>query len=194
MLKSKKITGLTYLGLFLTLSGLAAAFLLASQYWYSLFTVGGTIFLASLNYQLGNPSILRTFEQNKKRFLAIYFAYFLAGVMIELVGKSLLKLWQNPLTPAEQIVHVFLIAYPFAFFLLYESFILFKKYLRSSAPALLIATFLNAFLHEIPNTYAWPWQYNIPYVSWEIFQINIVVIVGWLILMAVPLLVAKIIK
>jgi hypothetical protein len=47
--------------------------------------------------------------------------------------------------------------------------------------ALLISTPVNAFAHELPNTFAWEWRYqNMPLTSLEILGIPVFVLtVGW---------------
>ncbi len=94
----------------------------------------------------------------------------------------------------DEFVHVFLVGYPFAFFFVRESFIMISKKTGSLAPAIVLTTLVNAFIHEIPNTFVWEWVYNIPYVTLKIFQINIVVIAGWVILVSVPLLTKRILN
>jgi hypothetical protein len=47
--------------------------------------------------------------------------------------------------------------------------------------SLLLSIPVNAFAHEVPNTYAWEWSYQyIPFTSLEILNVNIIVFtVGW---------------
>jgi hypothetical protein len=51
----------------------------------------------------------------------------------------------------------------------------------STIIALLISIPINAFAHELPNTFAWEWRYqNMPFASLEILGIPVVVLtVGW---------------
>jgi hypothetical protein len=40
---------------------------------------------------------------------------------------------------------------------------------------------VNAFTHEVPNTFAWEWRYqNIPFTSLEILDVNVIILtIGW---------------
>jgi hypothetical protein len=188
----KKYRGLIgIIGLLLAIYGLASAIFYSNVTWYSYFTIGGTFFLAYLNSRLKNKSI---FEKSKIQIAKIYGIYFLITLLIEFVGRFLLHLWIYPsLNVTEQIINVFLIGYPFAFFFIAESLTLIRKKVHSFTLTIILATLINAFLHEVPNIFAWEWKYTIPYVTFEILQINIVVIVGWIILIAVPIFTDKLI-
>lgn len=56
------------------------------------------------------------------------------------------------------------------------------SYDRRTAVALIATSIASGFIHEVPNTYAWEWQYqNIPFTSLEILGVNIIVLgFGWL--------------
>jgi len=188
-----KIIGIV--GFILFLYGIISAIFFSNIFWYSTFVIGGTLFLGYLNYKCKDDSILKIFEKDKIKVLKIYLFYLLATILIEFSGRFILNLWAYPyFTGIDKIIHVFLIGYPFAFFFIYESFTLIKKLVKGTKLSIFLAIIINAFLHEIPNTFVWTWEYNIPYINFEILQINIVVIVGWSILIAVPLLRKKIIS
>lgn len=180
------------LGLLLALYGLFSAIFFANIFWYSYFVIGGTFFLAYINFRCRKPSIL---EQQKIYLAKTYILYLLITFLIEAVGRFWLHFWEYPsFTLFDQIIHVFLIGYPFAFFFISESLTLIKKKVSSLTLTIVIATLANAFLHEIPNIFAWEWKYTIPLVTFEIFGINVVVLLGWVILIAVPLSVKKMVK
>ena len=189
----KWITAAGIVGLILALYGLISAIFYSSATWYDYFVIGGAFFLGYVNYKLKNESVLGLLEENKLRVFGNYALYAIAGIIIELVGRFLLHLWEYPsLNHAAETIRIFIIFYPFGFFFIYESFVLIKSKLQSFGLTVVVATLVNAFLHEIPNTFAWEWRYTIPYVTFEILRINIVVIVGWAILIAVSLLVKRI--
>ena len=178
------------IGLLIALYGAISAIFYSNIIWYSYFVVGGTLFLAYANSRLENDSILK---EDKKYIMKTYGIYLLFAVLIEIAGRFALGLWNYPyFSPMDEFVHIFLIGYPFAFFFVRESFTLINKKTGLMA-AIVLTTLVNAFVHEIPNTFVWEWVYTIPYVTLEIFQINIVVIVGWAILVAVPLITKRII-
>lgn len=124
-----------------------------------------------------------------------YLAYLIITVAIEIVGRGMLQLWSYPhLSSAAQVIHVFVIGYPFAFFLIFESYKLLKKVLKSTTQTIIITTLISASIHEIPNIFAWEWKYTIPFIRFEILQVNIVVIIGWIILVLIPLFVDDFLK
>ena len=122
-----------------------------------------------------------------------YGFYLLFTLLIEFVGRFILNFWDYPSFNLEdRIIHVFLIGYPFAFFFIHESFKLIHKKVDSFSVAIIITTILNTFIHEIPNLFAQEWIYTIPSISFEILSINIVVIIGWIILISIPLITKRI--
>jgi hypothetical protein len=52
---------------------------------------------------------------------------------------------------------------------------------RAAIFALLVAIPINAFAHEIPNTFIWEWRYqDIPFTSMQIMNVHILVLtIGW---------------
>ena len=192
MLKKKLIGSI---GFILLIYSLISAFFYSSKIWYSFFTIGGFLFLSSVNYSIQGKSIINIFEKNWKKGILIYLLFLIITVFIELIGRFWLGLWNYPdFSLIEKLIHVLIIGYPFALLFVYETIILLRYFLTSNIAIITIATFANAFLHEIPNTFAWEWVYTIPYVTFEILQINIVVILGWVILIIATLIIEKILK
>lgn len=180
------------IGLILAVYGLVSAVFYSNVTWYSYFVIGGTLFLAYINSKLKNESIL---GKSRIYFLKTYGLYLLFAVLIEIIGAFLLGFWEYPsFGVADKVIHVFLISYPFAFFFIHESFNLLRKIAPSYSLTIILAMLINAFLHELPNVFAREWVYTIPYLTLEILHINIVVIVGWLVLVAIPLLTKRIMQ
>lgn len=172
------------IGFILVLYGVISAVFYANTTWYSYFVIGVTLFLGYINYRLDNESILR----KRPVYILKTFAFYLViAVVIELIGRFWLNLWNYPsFNLTDEIIHVFLIGYPFAFFSIYESFVLLRKRF-SFIVTIILTTLINGFAHEIPNTFAWEWVYTVSF-GFEILQINILAIIAWTILIAVPLL------
>lgn len=186
---------ISFIGLGLAGYGLVSALFFAGATWYSYYASGGAVALSYLNYRLGRASLLDEICERRTGFLKTYALYLLAGILIEALGRFLLHLWVYPAFDlGDEIVHVFLIGYPASFFFISETLVLIGPALPSRGLTLLIATLLNAFVQEYPNTFAWEWRYNIPYVSLEILRINVVVIAGWAILIVIPLIVKRILR
>ena len=176
----------------LAVYGWASAILYSNVSWYSYFVIGGTFFLAWINQILKNDSL---FEKSKIYLLKTYGIYLLFTILIEIVGRFILNFWHYPsFNFIDKVIHVSLIGYPFAFFFIHESFKLIRKKVPSLSVTIILATLINAFIHEVPNIFAWEWIYTIPYVTFEILQINIVVIVGWVVLIAIPLITKRILE
>jgi len=188
---NKKVSiSLMIIGLVIMSYGLFAAISLHSTIWYSFFLIGGVLFLGAMNIFIGNNSVLKLIEKNKKRLFLIYIYYIVWTILIEIIGRFWLNLWYYPsFDSINQLIHVFIIGYPFAFFFIYESFLILEKIVKKFWLAVILTTIINAFLHEIPNTFAWEWVYTIPNVTFEILKINIVVIIAWVVLIIVPLIV-----
>lgn len=54
--------------------------------------------------------------------------------------------------------------------------------------AFFAAAYFNAFLHEIPNTFAHEWTYtNYPWPAVHIFSIPVLILIGWPLLLVFPL-------
>jgi hypothetical protein len=180
------------IGLVLFLYGIISAIFYSNAAWYSYFTVGGTFFLAYLNSRLKNKSL---FGRSKVQIAKTYGFYLIAAIVIELIGRFWLHLWAYPsFNAAEQIIHVFLIGYPFIFFFINELLALVQRKVASFSLAVIITTLAGLLLSELPNLFASEWQYTIPYITFEILHINIVVIFGWVILVAVPILAKKMVR
>lgn len=180
------------LGLAVAFYAILSAILYSNQLWLSSFVVGGSLFLGYLNYQLNNESILTTWEKDKRQLLVSYVVYLFATLLIEFVGRLVLRLWDYPsLGMGELLFHVFLVQYPIGFFYLYESFVLVRSRAKPFSVALLVSSIATAFLVEIPNTTAPEWKYNIPFVTLQILQVNVVVVLGWVILTSVPIVAKK---
>ena len=181
MISLKSFAG--YSGFILMILGVILALFFANPFWYSFFVIGGTLFFGYLNYKINNKSIFNIFEKSKQRFIYIWVSYIILAFIIEIVGRFLLNLWYYPhYSLFEELVNVYLIGYPFALFMLYETFILINYKIKSLGLIITITTLVSAFIHEFPNTFVYEWAYTIPYVTFEILRINIVVIVGWVIL------------
>ena len=182
---------LGFIGLTLLLYGVISAIFYRNVMWYSYFVMGGPLFFGYLNYKLKNESI---FKKDIREIFRLYLLYFVSGIIIELIGRHLLKFWYYPhYRPLDYIFQLLLIIYPIGFFFIYESFIFIKSNLKSFTITLIITTLFQEFINEFPNTFVYTWRYIIPYIKLEILNINIVVVIGWVILIYIPLIIYKII-
>lgn len=172
--------------------GVASAILYSNIPWYIYYTVGGTFFLAWLNQFVENDSL---FGKSTIYLLKTYGLYLLFTILIEIVRRCILILGNYPsFNLTNEYIHLFFIGYPFAFFYINESFKLILSKIHPVPITIILVTFIDAFVHEISSIFAWEWVYTIPYITFEVLQVNIVVIVGWVILIAVPLITKRILK
>jgi len=170
------------IGLILTTIGLIAAFIFHFKAWYSFFVIGTTLFFSFINYLLKKKTSIYLLLNNKNKIIKQYLKYFLAGLVIDRIGRFLL-FWHYPSFGLfEEIIHVYIIGYPIALFSIYETIVLFNNFLINRYLLIFITTLFNSFFHEFPNTYAWEWIYTIPIVKVEILKINTLVIFAWIIL------------
>ena len=155
--------------------------------WYSLFVLGGTFTLAWLNYLLSNPGLISDTAVRPKAVVYSYLGGVGTAIVLEAIGRHTLGLWSYPeLAGISGVVQIYLITYPFALFMIYETYVLIRQVLPR-VPTFLITWFLSAFIHELPNVRVGEWVYDIPVTDLTIGGINIVVILGWSILIAAAL-------
>lgn len=182
-------------GFGLALAALWSAFFRAHTTWLTEFVIGGTLCMAAVNAACQRESILTHARRDWHYIGRAYALYLLAGAIVEAVGNAALGWWDyTPLDRNAYVVHLILIQYPLGFAYLYEFYVWLRGLVRSASLALLVGGLLNAFLVEIPNTFAPEWTYHIPYVSVELLRVNIVVMSGWVILIAIPLIAQRILR
>ena len=191
----KKIIMITIIiGIIIILYSLILTILFHNPIGCVFFVSGAFLFFSSLNYHLKNQSTIKLLQTNKPRVLRLYLLFLAATILIEIAGRIILHLWVWPnFDTLELILYVILIGYPISFFFYYELFILIKKGTNMIA-SIITTTIIAAIALELPNTFAWGWIYTIPYINLEILKVNIVVWLGWIILIAIPLIANKIIK
>lgn len=114
-------------GFFLSCYGIYSAIQYSNIYWYSYFVLGSFFFFDYLDFKLKNTSTLRRLFTGEKTIFFIYMSY----IVITLVLDKIYGLWiaNNWIFPhfnfLEDVIHVIIIGYPFAFFSVYEMFMVF---------------------------------------------------------------------
>ena len=174
-----RLTG--FFGIAVFLFGLYSAFFVHSKIWYSFFVVGGFLFLESINSRDENSVF-----SNKKRFIALFFAFFMAGIIIEIVGNLLLNMWDYPsYKKLDYIIHVLIIGYPFVCLFGLEFLTLLTKFFHSKKVRFIIlslSAIIFGFFNEYPNTYAYEWKYNSLPLG-ELLGIPVMMLFLWLLLL-----------
>ena len=174
-----------FFGIAAFLLGLYLAFFIHSKIWYSFFVIGGFLFLEFIN------SKRNSIFSDKKRFFALFFAFFIAGIIIEIIGNLWMDIWKLPnLNKSEYVFHVLLIGYPFVCLFGLEFLTLLTKFFHSKKAWFIILPFgalIFGLINEYPNTYAYEWKYNSLPLG-EFLGIPIVILFLWLfLLLTIPI-------
>lgn len=190
----KNIIDRLIFGITITLFGITL-YLLKNPYWHYPAVIGMWIFFDSLSSWKQNKTTLDLIiNKQYKKFALIYIGLFLFGFFIEFVGRILLHLWTYPrLTPLFFNFIEFFI-YPFILMSFREMYNFICSLVKNTALATLGSMILGILIWEIPNLFSNDWIYNIPFIHLEIFKINIVVIIGWILLIKGPVQVYKLMK
>ena len=127
--------------------------------------------------------------------------FFIGGFLIELAGIIFLKLWtykifnyEPTLFSLSPIYLLGILTYPFILASFRESYKFLEFFLKNKVLTTIVTMFIGIIIWEVPNIFSKNWIYTIPFVGLEIFDINITVIIGWVILIWTPLLIYRYLK
>lgn len=163
-------------------------FALKSAYWYYPAVYGVWLFFDNLSFLRGNKTTLDLLIEKKyKKFIVLYLSLFVFGFLIEVFGRMILNLWTYPLVDPIILNTIGLIGYPFILMSYRETYVFLNSFLKNSLFSVLLSMLFGITIWEVLNVFSNNWIYKIPYVTFEIFHINIVVIVGWVILILGPI-------
>jgi hypothetical protein len=170
----------------------ALLYIKGNHYWYYPAVVGVWLFFDYLSYLRKNKTIFGLLiNKEYKKFFKIYLGLFVLGALIEIVGRIMAKFWIYPLqNPLIMNIITFLF-YPFILMSFVESYNLIYSLTKNKIVSTLLSMLIGIIIWEIPNIYSQDWVYQIPYINLEIFNLNIVVVIGWIFLILGPLYVYK---
>ena len=170
-------------GLVLFVFGLYLAFFQHSDIWYSVFLIGGFLFLEGINYPNGF-SVLK----NRKWFLKTWLIFISITVVFEVIGNLYLNLWDYPtFNRLDYLIHAIIIGYAFTGFFGLEFFCFIQRIFISKKAQIIIlpvSAVLFGYLNEYPNIFAYEWKY----INWpfgEFLGIPILISFLWIILLFV---------
>ena len=123
----------------------------------------------------------------KKYTLVLSILMFFLGASIELGGRFLLNSWNYPYINNFYLEVLVLLFYPFILFSCREMYESINIFIKKNYISFILAMILGVIIWEVPNLFSGDWIYTIPYINYEIFKINIVVILGWSILIGFPI-------
>ncbi len=161
-----------------------------SPYWYYSGVYGVWLLFDNLSHRVGNKTTLDILlKKQYAKFVLLYVLLFVVGFSIEYMGRTLLGFWVYPLVPSLIMNTIGLAGYPFILMSFKESFELARKVVKNQYAAVISSMIINIAIWEIPNVYSGDWAYRIPFVDIAFFGVNLVVVFGWIILIAVPIFV-----
>ncbi len=172
----------------------AILFFLQNRFWYFIAPFAVLIIFDRLSSYAGNKTTLDLIINKKyKSFIKLFLLLFFLGVAIEVVGSHLLGLWSYPkLWSLEPMWFMLMInfigylTYPVILMSFREMYALSRSLIKTKFLAVAATMVAGIIVWELPNVISKDWIYRIPYVSWSILGVNIVVIVGWVILILGP--------
>ncbi|MEK6903582.1 MAG: hypothetical protein AABW64_02980 [Nanoarchaeota archaeon] len=129
------------------------------------------------------------FETKVRAFFSLYALLAIYGSLIELIGNALLDFRSYPYLSTSTLISTAPLFYPFILMSFRETYVFFFTVLKNNIFAFVMAMVTGILLWEIPGTTAGDWAYTIPFSSIALFGINFVVILGWSLLIAGPLLI-----
>ncbi len=141
----------------------ALLLLLGSIFWYLAFVAGGPLLLSRLNQETWQMSLPGYLHHRRRAILPVYAVFAGTGSAVELV-RVLPDLWEyaDPLNGVLASTIWIGAIYPLFFWLIFESFVLFKGITgKSSLGALLALAFLILW-NDVPNLFLPLWTVNKP--------------------------------
>jgi hypothetical protein len=181
------------LGLIISIVSISLAFL-KINFWYFPAVIGVWLFFDYFSSIKNNNTAIQILRKNKKDFLRLYIFMFMFGCTIEIIGRFILRLWFYPSYTNVIFDLVNLIFYPFILLSFREMYNSIKIICKNWIVTTILSMLLGIIIWEIPNLYSKDWIYTIPFISFEILHLNIIVIIGWSILILGPLIIYKITK
>lgn len=166
-----------------------------SAFWHNFGVVGIWLLFDNLAHLRKRKTTLDLIINKKyKKFFTFYFALLILAILIEVIGSLILKLWSYPILWSYEPLWLLVLVnawgylfYPFILMSLRETYNFFNSLIKIRIVDVIISMLLGILIWEVPNVFSQDWIYNIPYITLEIFHINIVVIVGWSILILSPI-------
>ena len=171
-----------------------------SPFWYYTGVIAIWFLFDNLSHYVKNNTTLDLLiKKDYKPFFKIYLTLLILSVIIEVIGSLILGLWIYPklwaLVPFWFLLVMNILGYllyPIILISCIEMFNFFKYLTKNYFLAVISAMLVGIIIWEIPNIFSQDWIYQIPFITGEILRINIVVIIGWAILIIGPVYIKKI--
>jgi hypothetical protein len=154
--------------------------------WYFPATVGIWFIFDYFSSIKNKNTTLQVFKENKKKFFYLYLLMFMFGCTIEVIGRFILKLWIYPFQDTIILELLGILFYPVILFSFREMYGSLHILIKTRWIAVISSMILGIVLWEIPNLAVYSWIYSIPFTELSIIGINIIVIIGWVLLIIIP--------
>ncbi|MBT4376160.1 hypothetical protein HOD29_02190 [archaeon] len=151
--------------------------------WYFAGVFGLWFLFDYLTSMKKKDTTIQLFIKDKKTFFNLYLVLLAVGMSIEYIGRFLLGWWHYT---SPKYLEIFVILYPFMLFSLREMYESTKMFLKNRVFAFIAAMVIGIIIWELPNLISLSWIYAMPF-GFEIVGINIIVIIGWALLIGIPL-------
>ena len=181
-MNKKKIQKIAFvIGLIITIISFGS--FLKTHYWFYPGVIGIWLVFDYIASRKNKNTALQVLLKDKKKFFNLYLALFFLACTGEIIARFILKWWDYPyLSPGMYLFGLFL--YPFNLFFYREMYVSIRNYINWKI-ALPLAMLVGIIVWELPNIFSGDWIYTIPF-GFEIFNLNIIVIIGTIALIAFP--------
>jgi hypothetical protein len=174
------------IGIIISVIAFSAAFL-KIHYWHYLAVIGVWFMFDYLSSLKNGNTTLQVFRKKKSDFFRLYTILFFMGCSIELVGRFILHWWTYPPLKSTALELTLVIFYPFILMSFREMYSSIRIIIRNDALTFALSMLAGIIIWEIPNMYSLDWVYTVPYSQAEIFNLPLIVVFGWAILIGFPL-------
>jgi hypothetical protein len=154
--------------------------------WYLPAVLGIWLIFDYISSIKNKHTALQILKNNKKKFIKLLFLMFMLGCTIEIIGRFILNLWIYPFQTTVLLELLGLVGYIFILLSFREMYESLAIIIKNKTLLFICSIILGIIIWEIPNLFIYSWIYTIPYISLEIFKINIIVIIGWTALIGFP--------
>ncbi len=162
--------------------------------WYNFAVFGWWLLFDCLSHWQGNRTTLDLILKKKyEDFFKLYGLLLLISIVMEVVASLIFGLWSYPklwsIKPLGLLILVNLwgyLSYPIIFISFMEMYAFLYTLLRRKWLAVISFLSLGIMIWEVPNVFSKDWIYKIPYISLNLFGLNVVVIFGWVLLLFIP--------
>ncbi len=183
-----------FLAAILILMGSGFLYFYKNIVWYNFAVWGWWLFFDCLSHWQGNKTTLDLiFKKKYYSFFRLYGLLLLISIVMEVVASLIFGLWSYPkLWRIEPLWLLILVnfwgylSYPIIFMSLMEMYAFLYTLIRRKWIAVISFLIVGIVIWEVPNIFSQDWIYYISFVDYNLGGLNVVVILGWVILLFIP--------